>query len=104
MQETWVNFNGTNNQLAVTLDNPDFSNGFTLAAWVYPVSTAGFGTVMGYHPSQGTLSRSPSLYVYNGTRIHAGFGTGSKWNSFMTGSVLTMNEWNYVAYTFDGTT
>ncbi|MBK9051468.1 MAG: hypothetical protein IPL78_11290 [Chloroflexi bacterium] len=77
---------------------------FTTAAWVYPVANDnGFHGLMGQQATN-AQNRAPSVYVTQQTQIHAGFGDGTTWNSFTTGNVLTLNTWQHVATTFDGTT
>lgn len=77
---------------------------FTQSVWIKPTGTAnGYQGVLGYQPGV-TAERYPGIWVYQQDRIHAGFGDGTNWNSFNTGSVLTTGEWNHVATTFDGTT
>ena len=49
-----------------------------------------------------TIRRPPSLYIFDKTRIHFGFGTGQEWIKSDTNSVLTLNAWNHIAATFDG--
>ena len=80
---------------------------FTESAWIYPQLTDddwhGF---LGCHPivgQPGNNLRAPSLWVYQRTRLHAGFGDGSHWNELTTDPVLTSNGWNHVAVTFDRT-
>jgi hypothetical protein len=81
------------------------ANQFTEAAWIYSTATdSGFHGIMGYQQGSATVTMAPSLWVYQQTKLHFGFGDGSNWNSNSTGSVLTANAWNYVASTFDGTT
>ena len=81
-----------------------FTNGqFTQMAWVYPTSTdTGFHGIMGYQPAGGATQRSPSLWINNSTKLHGGFGTGTQWIAFNTDHVLSVNTWNHVAATFDG--
>ncbi|MGH7594862.1 MAG: LamG-like jellyroll fold domain-containing protein [bacterium] len=76
---------------------------FTQEAWIYPTSdNENFHGFLGNQPN-GTNQRSPSLWVFQKNRIHAGFGDGETWNSFITGAVLTLDTWNHLAVTFDGT-
>ncbi|MCG3119888.1 MAG: hypothetical protein ALAOOOJD_02441 [bacterium] len=98
---------------ALTFDGDsyiDLGNGvtvgasFTQEAWIYPTSdNENYHGFLGNQPS-GTNQRSPSLWVFQKNRIHGGFGDGENWNSFITGAVLTLDVWNHVAATFDGTT
>ena len=104
-----VSFDGINDFINIASDpSLDLSNGqgvgaFTQSVWIKPTSTTtGYQGVLGFQ--NGAVSnRYPGIWVYQQDRIHAGFGDGSNWNSFVTGSVLTTNTWNHVATTFDGT-
>ncbi len=100
-----LTFDGTNDYLTLSGSSLNLSGGpFTEAAWIYPTfSDTSFHGVMGYQ-STTTATRAPSLWVTQGTKLHGGFGDGTNWNSFVTGSVLTLNAWNHIAATFDGTT
>jgi len=79
-------------------------NQFTEAVWIYPTITdENYHGFLGYHPPEGFSYRAPSIWVYQLTKIHAGFGDGTSWNSFVTGDIITENAWNHVVVTFDGT-
>jgi hypothetical protein len=106
VSETWVSFDGNDDYLTVDMGGLSLADGFTLASWIYPtnISTDGYVSIMGYHDSS-LATRSPGLWIYNGTRLNGGFGDGTNWNSMNTDDdVLTLNAWNHVAMTFDGTT
>ncbi|MCA9196662.1 MAG: DUF4347 domain-containing protein [Planctomycetales bacterium] len=80
------------------------SGQFTQSVWIKPNHTdSGFHGVLGYQNGS-AAQRAPGIWVYQETRIHVGFGDGTNWNSFITDSVLTENQWNHVAATFDGST
>jgi len=87
-------------------DSLRLGNAFTQEAWIFPSATDdGFHGFLGGADTNLTdgKQRSPSLYVTEKTKIHAGFGDGTNWNSFITDSVLKPEAWNHVAATFDGT-
>ncbi|MCX6156610.1 MAG: hypothetical protein NTY74_01375, partial [Ignavibacteriae bacterium] len=104
-------FSGSRNALDFdgTDDNVSLSNGvvlgttFTQEMWVYPTSSDGnFHGILGY-PNDGGSMRPPCVYQH-GTKIHFGFSNGS-WQSYETGDgALTLNSWNHIAATFNGTT
>ncbi|MBA3469749.1 MAG: hypothetical protein H0T53_08900 [Herpetosiphonaceae bacterium] len=97
-----LSFDGSSDYLAV--EQTLSLSTFTEAAWIYPTSTdTGFHTILGYQPSN-AWQRAPSLYVFDRTKIHASFGTGSAHVTLTTGSVLNAGDWNHVAATFDGST
>ena len=103
-----VNFDGVNDFINIPADNALNLNGssFTQSVWIRPEhSDNDFHGILGFQPDGGgAASRYPGIWVVNQDQIHAGFGDGSTWNSFTTGSVLTPGDWNHVATTFDGTT
>jgi glucose/arabinose dehydrogenase len=84
----------------------DLSNGtFTQSVWLYSTTiNNGYQGVLGYQPGGEINQRYPSIWVYNQTQIHAGFGDGTNWNSLTTGEVLRINGWNQVVTTFNGIT
>jgi hypothetical protein len=77
---------------------------FTQEVWIYPTSdNVNYHGFLGYQPTT-SPERPPSLWVFQKEKIHAGFGDGENWNSFITPDpVLTLDTWNHVALTFDGT-
>ncbi|MEM6687773.1 MAG: PQQ-dependent sugar dehydrogenase, partial [Planctomycetota bacterium] len=100
-------FDGQNDFIEIGPDQSlDLSSGnFTQSVWIKPTANnQTYQGVLGYQPAGGTSTRYPGIWVYQQDRIHAGFGDGTNWNSFNSGSVLTVGEWNHVATTFDGTT
>ena len=99
-------FDGNDDFISVASDpSLDLSAGtFTQSVWIKPDhSDNGYHGVLGYQSAGGAQNRYPGIWVYQQDRIHAGFGDGTNWNSFITGNVLTPNQWNHVATTFDGT-
>ncbi|NJN54772.1 MAG: LamG domain-containing protein, partial [Anaerolineae bacterium] len=95
-------FDGANDQITLAEFDGDLAE-FTMAAWIYNTAVdTDYHAIMGYQ-SGGANSRPPSVYVVNQTQIHAGFSDGT-WDGFTTGDVLTQNQWQHVATTFDGTT
>jgi probable HAF family extracellular repeat protein len=78
---------------------------FTEEAWLNPlasVSTNYYG-ILGNDAAGQTNNRAPSLWIFDQTRIAYGFGDGAAWRFGLTAPVLTINEWNHVAASFDGT-
>lgn len=74
---------------------------FSLEFKVFPTNiTTAFQGLIGYSPADAT-TRSLSVYITNTTALEIGFGTGS-WNPLTTSSLLSLNAWNHVAVTFDG--
>ena len=99
-----LNFDGINDYVNLP-STPILGNQFTIECWINSASGADglFHGIIGI-PTNIGFNRPPSLYVFNGTRIHGGFGDGTNWNQFTTGSVITPNTWNHLAMTFNGTT
>ncbi len=99
-----LTFDGVNDGISATFAPSLAAPHFTESAWINPTFTdTGYHAVMGYQPGSNNGQRPPSIYVTERTKIHAGFGDGSSWQSFTTGSILTANSWNHIATTFDGT-
>ncbi|TWU48545.1 Quinoprotein glucose dehydrogenase B precursor [Rubripirellula tenax] len=101
-----LNFDGVNDFVSVN-PNPSLnlsSGSFTQSVWIKSeIIDSAFHGIMGYQ-SGAAANRYPGIWVYQQTKIHAGFGDGTNWNSFVTGDVLVPGKWNHVATTFDGTT
>jgi hypothetical protein len=99
-----MRFNGTNSyvDLGAGLVLPQT---FTEEAWIYSGSGNDglFHGFLGFQPAN-TNQRPPSLWIHNGTEIHGGFGTGSGFYYYITGTVIVQNTWNHIAQTYDGTT
>ncbi|MEL7266532.1 MAG: PQQ-dependent sugar dehydrogenase, partial [Planctomycetota bacterium] len=99
-------FDGQNDYIQIGPDAAlDVSEGtFSQSVWIKPTdnNNGTYQGVLGYQDG-GTSTRYPGIWVYQQDRIHTGFGDGSNWNSFNSGSVLTVDQWNHVATTFDGT-
>ena len=102
-----LSFDGVDDYVSVPTNAAlDLSGGqFTQAVWIRSdIDDNNFHGILGYQPATGTRDRYPGIWIKDQTRIHAGFGDGTSWNAFTTGSVLTPDVWNHVATTFDGTT
>lgn len=102
-----LEFDGANDFVSIAADPTlDLSSGqFTQSVWIRPTETGRrFQGVLGFQGTEGVTGRYPGIWVEDDTEIHAGFGDGSNWNNLTTGDVLTLDEWNHVATTFDGTT
>ncbi|MEO1616003.1 MAG: DUF4347 domain-containing protein [Planctomycetota bacterium] len=100
-----VLFDGENDFVSIAADpSLELSAGrFTQSVWIKPTGTTpGYQGVLGFQDGAAN-TRYPGIWVFEGDRIHAGFGDGTNWNSFTTRSVLTTGQWNHVATTFDGT-
>lgn len=102
-----LSFNGNNWVDCGTNSSLNTPPQFTQEAWIYPTITDdSYHGFLGYQPDDNTPSnnvRSACLYVSEKTRLHAGFGNVTYWNSLLTGyNVITQNTWNHVVATFDG--
>ena len=77
---------------------------FTQEAWIYSENTdASHHAVMGSQNTGEASGRGPSIYVYNTSTIHFGFGDGSVWHAHDVENVIEANTWTHLAVTFDGT-
>lgn len=78
-------------------------NRFTQEVWIYPTDgSANYRGIIGYHPGAG-INRTPCIFQH-GLNVHWGFGDGTDWwNDETTNNPLTINSWNHIATTFDGT-
>lgn len=79
---------------------------FTQEVWIFPnADDDGFHGFLGGATDNlaDGKQRAPSMYLTEKTKIHAGFGDGAGWNSFITPAILKPGAWNHVAATFDGT-
>ncbi len=91
---------GADDELEVSGISP-LGPSFTLEAWIYPSPTdANYHGFMGNQIGNEIVTRSPSLWIYDGNRLHGGFGDGSTWKSWISGPVLTSNAWNHVAVSY----
>ncbi|MBN8545010.1 MAG: T9SS type A sorting domain-containing protein [Ignavibacteria bacterium] len=96
-----IDFDGAE-YISATLSTA-IGSSFTEEVWIYPTDASlQYRGIIGYHPGS-PPSRTPSIYTY-GLNVHFGFGNGTTWYSELTTSnPLTMNRWNHIATTFDGT-
>ncbi|MEZ4712461.1 MAG: LamG-like jellyroll fold domain-containing protein [Caldilineaceae bacterium] len=77
---------------------------FTQEAWIYPTGTAGSIEEMQalITDTGAAKGAAPSLWLYQGRAIRAGFGDDQHWYEFVTNQILTLNTWQHLAITFDG--
>ena len=96
-----LDFDGTNDY--VLTSGVVLGTTFTQEMWVYPTDAAlSYKSILGTNAAD-NFPRHPSVYQY-GKKIHFGFGNGSVWYSDVTDKdVLTINSWNQIAVTFNGT-
>ncbi len=100
-----LSVDGVDDYVSIPADTSlDLSGGqFTQSIWVYPeFADTGFHGVLGHQPTS-INERYPGIWIWDQSRIHAGFGDGTSWNGFSTGSVVTPSDWNHIVTTFDGT-
>ena len=104
-----LRFDGANDRINVPANaalNLNDDGVFSQAVWIYPTITdQNFHGFMGFQPAAGNTQRYPALFVYQQTRLHGGFGDGTTWHNWTTGTgVIKQNAWNHIAVTYDGTT
>ncbi|MDM8564110.1 PA14 domain-containing protein [Candidatus Halobeggiatoa sp. HSG11] len=96
-----MTFDGVDDYVDLGESAPTLDDTFTQEAWIYPdYSDTVFHGFLGYQSG----SRAPSMWV-KGQKIHYGFTDDSdtpSWNATTSGDVLTLNAWNHVAVSFDG--
>jgi len=100
-----IDFDGTDDVVNVSSINVSTLSAFTLEAWVYPTSSTADETVMGKF--LGSLSNSSFLLYWD-----VGTALGFDWVAINTVSNIyrigtstangTVNSWNHVAATFNG--
>ena len=98
-----LDFDGTDDFVSIS-NGVVLGTTFTQEMWIYPANTNEvYRSILG-NETGSTFTRPPCVYQY-GKKLHFGFGDNSNWNNDMTvNDVLTVNTWNYLAFTFDGTT
>lgn len=93
---------GRNNNIRIP-DNStfDFSNGFTIEAWIQPTS---FNRFL-FSKENGGVIRTFSMEIKDNGTIEYGISIdGANYNTFTTDVIqkLTLNQWNHVAFTYNG--
>ncbi len=78
---------------------------YSQSVWIKPTSyDNNYRGVIGYQLGTSVGTRYPFIYVRN-DEITVGFGTGGNtWKGVVADKSITINAWNHVAVTFDGTT
>ena len=98
-----LSFNGSSNRVDINdASLLDLTTGMTLEAWVFPTSSTGWRTAIMKERSGGMTyalyannnASRPAVYVRIGGRDRSVTGSAS----------LTLNTWNHLAATYDGTT
>jgi large repetitive protein len=98
-----LDFDGIDDYVSIT-NGVVLGTTFTQEMWIYPTdATETYRGLLGQQPSN-SPSRCPCVYQF-GKKVHFGMGNGTTWYSDTTyNDVLTINSWNHIAVTFDGTT
>ncbi len=102
---TNVVFDGTNDYISLGTGVAAGTR-FTQECWIYhTITDNNFHGFLGTEPgSGGAKNRAPGIWIYQQDKIHAGFGDGTTWNSWVSNAgAVPANTWNHVAVTFDGT-
>mgnify|MGYP003384325531 CR=1 FL=1 len=80
-----------------------FGSTFTQELWYYPTDAAAhYRSLLGTVVSSGNANDSSPVIIEHQKGILFGFGDGAAWNKLVP-NVLTINKWNHIATTFDGT-
>ncbi|MEH2377385.1 MAG: LamG-like jellyroll fold domain-containing protein [Nostoc sp.] len=101
--EQALELKGTNSVNVASKPSLDLSKTgqFTQEAWIFANFTD--NNRHGILGNGTTATSYAGISVINQTGIEVGFGDGTNWNSFQVDNLLTKNNWNHVATTFDGT-
>jgi hypothetical protein len=80
-----------------------FPNGFTFSAWIHPTSYPDFITIFWKTDRHNLIHQ---LHFQVDGRLHAAMNTPAHLGGFgvIGPETVALNEWQYVAWTFDGTT
>src|SRR5262249_30655379 len=74
---------------------------FTEEAWIYPTASQANASY-GLFPGSPSANVAPSLWMLS-RGLRYGSGAGAATHSGFTAAVLTLNAWNHIAATYDGT-
>jgi hypothetical protein len=103
-----IDLTGQNNSYAQVSNYSSLNTStFTLEAWIYPrrLNYGAWQPIVAKEAATGN-SRNYGLYVTNGSsKFHYSFNAAdcSTYRSYDTSSNLSLNTWNHVAITYDGT-
>jgi len=95
---------GINDYVTITSAGIDLSSSgtYTESVWVYPnVVDTDYHGIMGFGTA--VANRYPTIYVHNQDGIDVYFGYGANQCGAIFSSVLTLQEWNHITITFNGT-
>ena len=98
-----LNFQSSESNLVSIPDNAafDFSSGFTMEAWIRPNTFAGNPTIFSqYSATQRAFS---PIIKSNGAVEVSISSTGNSEVYYITENKLTLNTWQHIALTYDGT-
>ncbi len=98
-----LQFDGTSYVQVGTGSSIDLKTPITLEAWVYPTSASGNQNIITDRDGGGTNATQYALRVNNGTDIEYYFHDGTAYREYIQTSVVTLNAWNHIAATNDGT-
>ena len=101
-----LKLDGKGDMVELAPAGPVLGKTFTEEAWIFPsaAATAKFHPFLGNDSNEKLSStRPPGLWLFQRTRLHFGFGDGTKWVGFDTKTENIQPEaWNHVAATYDG--
>ncbi len=104
VKETVLQLDGAGDMVELAPAGPMLGKTFTEEAWIFPSEKA----TKQYHAflgnDQAHATRPPGLWLYERTRLHFGFGDGTKWLGPNTKiEFIQAGAWNHIAATYDGT-
>lgn len=104
----------TESNAHITIDKgPVLGGAFTIEAWLKPPLPKGDTEPLALISSLGSVeasraepSAAPSIWIDRGTRLRVGFGSGpdGMWFEYTSKPLLTPDDWNHIAVSFDGAT
>jgi hypothetical protein len=100
-----LSFDGVNDAVSVPdKASLDLTKGMTLEAWVNPVKTSDYRTVI-FKENRAAGHQTYSLYGSEGTsKASAEVAIGATYTSQPSTSAIAANTWTHIAATYDGTT
>ncbi len=75
---------------------------FTVETWIYPTRSKSTTPVVLMGSGSLDSTASPTLRIEAQSKLCFGFGDGTDWHEVKSKNILTPNEWNHLAVSFDG--
>ncbi len=101
--ESALEFDGATAHIELD-QNLTIADTFTYEAWILPRPTTNPAGEQGrglITSADDAASSAPSVWIDQNTRVRVGFGDGQEIRSFLSGDILTLNNWNHLAVSFN---